>query len=78
MREPTHCMTSEACHRNCEDALAHRIYDLVAEAKEEGFSVSEAVLAIVKVAHTVYMREGSTTSMRTKSLTRKNPGTSCN
>lgn len=62
MREQTHGTATEAIHRNCEDALAHRIFDLIAEAKEEGFSVPEAVLAIVKIARKVYMREGTTTS----------------
>ncbi|MGK8642521.1 hypothetical protein ACRS7F_24025 [Brucella anthropi] len=44
---------------NCEQALACRIVDLIDEAAEEGFTVPEAVQAIVKISHSVYMREGS-------------------
>lgn len=78
MREQTHWTTTEAIHRNCEDTLAHRIVDLIAEAKKEGFSVPEAVLAIVKFAHTVYMLEDFTTYIRNKSSITKNPGASSN
>lgn len=44
---------------DCEQALACRIVNLIDEATEEGFTVPEAVQAIVKISHSVYMREGS-------------------
>lgn len=44
---------------NYEQALVCRVVDLIDVATEEGFSVPEAVQAIVKISHSVYMREGS-------------------
>lgn len=51
--------TVQEQQENCEQALACRIVDLIDEATEEGFTVPEAVQAIVKISHSVYMRESS-------------------
>lgn len=49
----------EARQGLCEEALACKIMELIDEATDEGFSVPEAVQAIVKISHAVYMREGA-------------------